>query len=86
MVCGRAGSDSVKDLMGLVRKFKIHDNVVNILFADGEHAFLQIGQIQETSVYLNGKQCTGQLVVARVSADGKSWFLLHKDGKVDQRL
>jgi hypothetical protein len=83
MVCGRAGTDSIKVLMGLVTQFKVRGNTVEILFFDGERAFLQVGNIQESKISLNGKRFSGPIVVARVSRNGKRWFVLEKSGKVE---
>jgi hypothetical protein len=34
---------------------------------------------------LNGKNLAGPIVLARVSADGKAWFVLDRDGAIDRR-
>ncbi len=83
MVCGRVGSDTVKQLMGLVKKFTVTDNVIDILFQDGERVFLQMGSIQDIAVSLNGKKISGPIVMARVSAAGKKWSVLDSTGHVD---
>jgi hypothetical protein len=83
MVCGRVGKDSIKKLAGLVKRFQIKDNTMEITFFDGERAFLQIGAIHDVAVSLNSKKFSGPIVAARVSANGKKWFVLDQSGKVD---
>jgi hypothetical protein len=83
MVCGKEGRESIKQLMAVVKRFSVRDNTAEILFSDGEIAFLQIGEIQHVTKTLNGKEISGQIVAARVSVDGKKWFVLDKAGKVD---
>jgi hypothetical protein len=82
MVCGRVGKDSIKKLAGLVKSFKLKGNAAEIVFSDSERAFLQIGDIQDVNVSLNGKKFSGPIVVARVSKDGKKWFVLESSGKI----
>ncbi|HWZ96093.1 MAG TPA: DUF2264 domain-containing protein [Opitutaceae bacterium] len=82
MVCGRVGTDSIKKLAGLVKGFKLKGNAAEIVFYDNERAFLQIGEIQDVKVSLNGKKFSGPIVVARVSKDGKKWFVLESSGKI----
>jgi hypothetical protein len=81
MVCGRVSSDSIKKLAGLVRSFKLTGNTAEIVFYDKERAFLQIGDIQDVNVSLNGRKFSGSIVLARVSANGKRWFTLESSGK-----
>ena len=83
LVCGRVGSDSIKKLAGLVRGFEVKGNTAEIVFYDGERAFLQIGGIQKVSGSLNGRSFSGFVVVARVSADGRRYFFLHRSGRVE---
>jgi hypothetical protein len=82
-VCGRVGTDTIKKLMGLVKQFKIKDNTAEIVFADGERAFMQIGEIQNVNVTLNKKKFSGEIVMARASKNGKQWSVLTKDGKME---
>jgi len=81
MVCGRVGSDSIKKLAGLVKSFKLKGNTAEIVFHDDERAFVQIGDIQQVNISLNRKKFSGPIVVARVSKDGKKWFVLESSGK-----
>jgi len=46
---------------------------------------VQLGAIADVDVTLNGKRVTGLVVMARVSADGNRWLVLHQDGTVDRR-
>lgn len=83
LVCGRVGKSAIHKLNTLVTSFKVKNNTAHIAFFDGEHAFLQIGDINNVSVFLNGKRFTGEIIVARVSPDKKKWFVLRKDGDVE---
>jgi hypothetical protein len=47
---------------------------------------MQIGDIQNVQISLNGKDISGPIVVARVSKDGKKWFILDKSGKIDIQI
>jgi len=82
MVCGRLGTDPVDQLMRLVTEFRIEENTAELYFYDGERAFMQIGEIRDVQVSLNGRSLSGLIVVARVSGDGKEWFVLDQAGKV----
>jgi hypothetical protein len=82
MVCGRVGTDSIKKLADLVKSFKVKNNTAEIVFRDGERAFIQIGDIQDVAVSLNRKKFSGPIVAARVSADGKRSFVLDRSGQV----
>jgi hypothetical protein len=84
MVLGRIGEDSIASLMGLVTAFELADNRMKVTFHDGEQAFVQIGATAPVNVTLNGKAITGEVVMARVSADGKTWTVLRADGNVDR--
>ncbi|HZP59500.1 MAG TPA: DUF2264 domain-containing protein [Opitutaceae bacterium] len=81
LVCGRVGNDSIRKLAGLVRSFKLKGNAADIAFADGERAFLQIGEIADVSLSLNGRKFSGPIVMARASKDGRKWFVLESSGK-----
>ncbi|HTX21930.1 MAG TPA: DUF2264 domain-containing protein [Candidatus Aquilonibacter sp.] len=81
MVCGRVGNDSIKKLSSLVKSFKLKNNTADIVFSDGERAFVQIGAIQDVNISLNGKKFAGPIMVARVSKDGRKWFVLESSGK-----
>jgi hypothetical protein len=84
MVCGRIGSDSIDSLMKLVTAFELRDGAATITFHDGERAFVQIGPGKDVEVALNGKRVSGPIVLARVSASGQAWFVLRRDGTIDQ--
>ena len=81
LVCGRVGKDSIKKLAGLVKSFKLKGNTAEIVFYDGERAFVQIGDIQNVAISLNRRKFSGPIVMARVSRDGKKWFVLDSSGK-----
>lgn len=85
LVCGKVGKDTIQKLNGVVKKFTVTDNKVDIVFGDGEKAFMQIGDIQNVEVAINGKKFSGEIVTARVSANKKSWFVLYKSGDVDSQ-
>lgn len=82
MVYGKVGNDSVEQLMGLVKEFTVKEHTAQILFYDGERAFLQIGEIRNVRIVLNNKPIDGAIVAARVSADGKRYWILESSGKV----
>ena len=83
MVCGRVGKESIKKLTSIVKKFSLKENTAEITFVDGERAFIQIGTIDDVAVSLNGRKFSGPIVTARVSANGKKWFVLDKAGTID---
>jgi hypothetical protein len=84
LVCGRVGGDSIDSLMGVVSEFEFAGNQARLAFHDGERAFVQVGSVADVTVNLNGKRFAGAIVLARVSADGATWFVLHGDGRVEQ--
>ena len=83
LVYGRVGKNSIQKLCGLVTKFKIKNNTANINFFDGERVFIQIGHINSVNIVLNGKKFSGEIVLVRVSADKKEWFVLKKNGTIE---
>ena len=88
LVCARVGNDPLQSLMGLVAEFALEGNCARIRFHDGELVVVQIGrrdEIGHIQTSLNGKNLSGALVLARVSADGKAWFVVDRDGAVDRR-
>jgi hypothetical protein len=84
LVCARVGSDSLETLTGLVTEFAMTGNRADLRFHDGERALVQVGEIGEVSAILNGKPVSGAIVLARVSAGGDAWFVLHRDGTIDR--
>jgi hypothetical protein len=84
LVCARVGADSIESLMGLVTEVDWKGNQARLAFADGERAFVQLGAAAAVTVNLNGKSFAGEIVMARVSADGGAWFVLRQDGSVEQ--
>ncbi len=80
MVYGKVGTETIEKLSAKVKKFAQNGNQIEIEFYDGERAFLQIGEIQDVSVTLNGKTFKGPVVMARASADGKICWVLREDG------
>ena len=85
LVCARIGADPLDSLMGLVTEFVLEGNCARVRFHDGERVLLQIGAIGQTRATLNGKTVSGAIVLARVSADGNAWLVLHADGNVDRK-
>ncbi len=83
MVYGKVGTDSVEQLMALVTKFIITENRAFVSFYDGEEAFMQIGEIENVDIKLNGKAFNGEIVMARVAKNKDEYSILHKDGKID---
>jgi hypothetical protein len=81
LVCGRVGSNSISELTGLVTSFKLGENTAEIVFYDNECAFMQIGAIRHVDILLNGRKFSGPIVAARVSQDGKRWFVLDRAGQ-----
>lgn len=78
MVYGTTGETSIEALMQLVTDFRIDQGIVHITFNDGEKAVIQLGEIQYLDLNLNGQHVHGKVVMARVSAEGKSAFILDK--------
>jgi hypothetical protein len=44
---------------------------------------MQIGDITGKTIILNKRKITGNVVMAKVSGDGKKWTVLYKDGKIE---
>jgi hypothetical protein len=86
LVCGRVGSDSPDVLRGLVSEFQLDGEGARLRFHDGEEAFVHLGPGAPAAIELslNGKTITGPVVVARVSADGRRWFVLREDRTIDR--
>jgi len=84
MVYGKLGNDPMERLFSLVREFRLQDNTAHIEFYDGEQVFMQIGEITNAQVCLNGQSFAGTIVLARVSADGERWFVLEQSGRSHQ--
>jgi hypothetical protein len=84
LVLGRIGDEPIASLMALVPEVDLKDNQLRLAFHDGERAFMQIGTIAAVSLTLNGKAISGEVVMARVSADGKTWSVLRADGSADR--
>jgi len=83
MVYGKIGKDKIEKLDKLVKSFAVQGNTAEVTFYDGEQAFLQIGDINDVTITLNGMKISGPVVMARVSADGKTWAALYRDGKLE---
>jgi hypothetical protein len=75
-VYGKVGHDSLTQLMELVKDFVVEGDTVTVTFYDGERAFLQLGNIDDVTITLNGHPLSGHVVLARVTADGTLVFLL----------
>lgn len=80
MVYGKVGLESLQELSGRVNVFSLDKNKAHIEFYDGERAFMQFGEILDTAVELNCKTFQGPIVMARVSADGQTCWVLRADG------
>jgi hypothetical protein len=85
LVCGRIGKDSLHTLLGLVTEFSWNDGAARLRFHDGERALVQVGEVTDLIETINGKTVSGAIVLARVSADGRAWFVLSSDGTVDSK-
>lgn len=76
MVYGKVGSERIEELSSLVVSFAMEGNRLEIGFYDGERVFMQVGDVKEVSVMLNGKAFTGPVVMARVQANGQDHQVL----------
>jgi len=83
MVYGKVSHASIEQLMALVTDFRIEQGLVQMSFHDAEKAIMQLGEIKKLDLSLNHKSISGKVVVARVSANGKSYFILDKEGKAE---
>ena len=83
MVAGKAGYASMEQLMQLVTEFRIDQGLVQVSFYDAEKAIMQLGEIKKLDLNLNHKPISGKIAMARVSSDGKSYFILDNEGKVE---
>ena len=83
MVYGKVGTDSMDELTAKVKHFEQNGDRITVEFCDGERAFVQSGDIQDVSIELNGKSFSGPVVMARVSADGRTFQMLLVDGTED---
>ena len=75
-VYGKVGHESLAQLMGLVTEFEVEGDDVWVTFYDGERAFMQLGEIDEVTVTLNGRALSGFIVLARVGAEGEEILVL----------
>lgn len=82
MVYGRIGHADIEQLMHLVTDFRIEQGIVQVTFYDAERVVMQLGEIKALDLTLNGKQITGKVVMARVSAEAKNYFILNETGEV----
>lgn len=83
LVCARVGDDPAERLAGLVTDYRRSGNAVELTFHDGERAFVQLGDVHEVQVALNGRRFEGAVVMARASADGTAFLVLRDDGALD---
>jgi hypothetical protein len=83
MVYGKIGCDSLEQLLALVTDFRVTENTAAIGFYDGERAFMQIGDVRDVQVTLNGQTFEGEIVLARVSADGARSRVLDPSARLD---
>lgn len=81
MIYGKVGRDSIEQLIALVPEFTLKDNIAELCFYDGERAFMQIGAAKEVEVTLNGQTFSGEIVLARVSADGKQALTINRQAQ-----
>lgn len=82
MIYGKIGHASIEELMGLVTDFHIEDGLVMVTFYDSEKVVMQLGDIRNLALKLNGKRISGKVIMARVSADGEKSFILQETPKV----
>jgi len=82
MVCGRVSNETIDQIAGLLTQFSVKENQAEMKFYDGEEAFMQVGEIKDVSLSLNGKSFSGKIVAARVSQDGTKSFVLFEDGTI----
>jgi len=76
MVYGKIGSETVRQLYGLVKAFSVEGRKVRIGFYDGEEVFLQVGVPEEVRLDIRGRSYSGRLVIVRVSSDGKDLLVV----------
>ena len=69
------------ELNRLVAKFEVDDNLVHIVFRDGEEVYTQIGEVRDVFVTLKGRTLSGRILCARLGADGR-YHILYHDGKL----
>jgi hypothetical protein len=78
-VYGKVGREGLEQLTSLVTDFAVEDDRVTMAFYDGERAFMQLGEVEEVRVTLNGRTLSGPIVLARVGKGG-DLILLLEDG------
>lgn len=81
MVYGKVGTQTLEELSAKVKRFEQNGDQTTIEFYDGECAFVQIDDVQEVGITLNGKTFEGPVVMARASVDGTVWQVLMQDGR-----
>jgi len=82
MVYGKVGYTGIEQLMELITDFRIEQGLVQITFHDAERVMMQLGEIKNLDLTLNSKLVIGKVVMARVSAEDKSYFILDEAGQV----
>ena len=69
------------ELISLVHKLWVKDNLVHLLFSDGEEIYTQIGAWHDIFVDLGGHKISNRVLCARLDTRGRCHVVYH-DGKL----
>jgi hypothetical protein len=74
-------SSSPQELNRLVAKFEVRENLVHVVFHDGEEVYTQIGEFRDIFVELKGRKLSGRILFARADAQGR-YHIVYHDGRL----
>ena len=63
----------------LVSACEVKDNLVHVVFHDGEEAYTQVGECRDIFVELKGRKLSGRILFARSDKDGR-YHIVYHDG------
>jgi hypothetical protein len=69
------------ELNALVKSVDVQQNLVHIVFADGEEVYTQVGEFRDIFVTLQGRKIEGRVLFARVDTDGR-YHIVYHDGNL----
>jgi len=81
LVVANLKSSSPQELNRLVAKFEVRENLVHVVFNDGEEVYTQIGEFRDIFVELKGRKLSGRILFARADADGR-YHVVYHDGRL----
>lgn len=64
-----------------VAAFEVEDNLIHIVFRDGEEVYTQIGEFRDVFVNLKGRKLSGRILFARADMQGR-YHIVYHDGRL----